>query len=154
LNQDPAAGTYFEDLSPGRVLRSARSLTMTADRITQFAGEFDPHPAHLSEETATATMFGRLCASGWHTAAATNRLIFEAFRLPGGGAGAGVEQLRWLRPVYPGDVLQVQIEILAARRSKSRPNAGVVTFRSTTLNQHEQAVQEFSSTILVPRRGE
>jgi acyl dehydratase len=150
---EATSGTYFEDLYPGRVLRSARTIIMSAERISSFAQEFDPHPAHLSEETADATMFGRLCASGWHTAAATNRLIFETLRIAGGGAGTGVEQLRWVRPVHPGDALQVEVEILAARPSKSRPDAGVVTFRATTLNQHDQPVQEFSSTILVPRRG-
>ena len=154
MNEEANTGTYFEDLYPGRVLRSPRSITMTAEGISSFAQEFDPHPAHLSEETARPTMFGRLCGSGWHTAAATNRLIFETFRIADGGAGTGVEQLRWVRPVYPGDVLQAKIEILAARPSKSRPHAGVVTFRATTLNQHHQPVQEFSSTILVPRRGE
>ena len=153
MNQDTAAGTYFEDLSPGRILHSPGSITMTAERISSFAQEFDPHPAHLSEATARGTMFGRLCASGWHTAATTNRLIFETFRVPGGGAGAGVEQLRWLRPVYPGDVLRVEIEILAARPSKSRPDTGVVTFRATTLNQHNDPVQQFSSTVLIPRKG-
>jgi len=146
-------GCFFEDLYPGRVLRSARALAMNSERIVTFAQEFDPHPAHVSPEAAKETMFGRLCASGWHTAATTNRLIFETLRVPGGGAGAGVEQLRWLRPVYPDDILRVEIEVLSARRSRSRPNAGVVTYRCTTLNQENAPVQEFTSIILVPRRG-
>ncbi len=146
-------GSYFEDIYPGRVLRSPRSITVTAERIMEFSREFDPHPAHLAPETAESTMFGRLCASGWHTAAATNRLIFETLRVAGGGAGAGVEQLRWLRPVHPDDVLHVEIEILAARPSRSRPDAGVVTYRCRTLDQNDAPVQEFTSTILMPRRG-
>src|SRR5579875_2145864 len=143
---------YFEDLQVGQVLRSVRRVRLEAEEIAAFARAFDRHPAHLSEETARGTMFGRMCASGWHTAAVTNSLIFDTLHVAGGGAGSGVERLRWVRPVYPGDELRVEIEVLAARISKSRPDAGVVTYRCVTLNQADEAVQEFTCTVLMPRR--
>lgn len=145
-------GFWFEDMHPGRVLQSARGIRLDADAISGFARQFDPHPAHLSEATATATMFGRQCASGWHTGSVTMRLIAETLRVHGGGAGVGIERLRWVRPVYPGDELRVRIEIRATRPSRSRPDTGLVTYRCTTLNQRDEAVQEFNTTILMPRR--
>lgn len=145
-------GFHFEDMQPGRILVSPRAIRMDPDRIMAFAREFDPHPAHLSEATAQATMFGRLCASGWHTGATTMRLIFDTLRVAGGGAGVGIERLRWARPVFPGDELRVRIEILATRPSRSRSKAGLVTYRCTTLNQRDEPVQEFTTTILMPRR--
>lgn len=146
-------GFHFEDMHPGRILQSVRAIRMEAERIMAFAREFDPHPAHLSEETATQTMFGRLCASGWHTGATTMRLIFDTLHVAGGGAGVGVERLRWVRPVFAGDELRVRIEILATRPSRSRAAAGLVTYRCTTLNQRDEPVQEFTTTILMPRRS-
>jgi acyl dehydratase len=145
-------GFYFEDMAVGDVLRSNRSIRMDAERIMAFAREFDPHPAHLSEETAQSTMFGRLCASGWHTGATTMRLIIETLRVAGGGAGVAVERLRWTRPVFGGDELRVEIEILQTRLSGSRRNAGLLTYKCVTLNQDDEAVQEFTATILMPRR--
>lgn len=143
---------YFEDVHVGQILRSTRKARLEAAEIAAFAQRFDPHPAHLDENSARATMFGRMCASGWHTAAVTNSLIFETMRIAGGGAGSGIENFRWLRPVYPGDELSVEIEILAARPSRSRPDTGVVSYRCVTLNQSDQPVQEFSCTVLVPRK--
>ena len=143
---------FFEDLHPGLVLRSARAITMDRDRIIAFAREFDPQPAHLSEETARSSMFGHFCASGWHTAAATMRLVCETIPIERGGMGAGIDGLRWLRPVEAGDSLRIEIEILTARVSRSRPGAGIVTYRCTTLNQRDEQVQQFTTTVLFPRR--
>lgn len=143
---------YFEDVHPGLVLRSARAITMDRDAITSFARTYDLHPAHLSEETAATSMFGVFCASGWHTGSVTMRLISETMPIARGGMGAGVETLRWLRPVRAGDALHIEIEILETRLSRSRPDAGVVTYRCTTSNQHDEAVQRFTTTVLFPRR--
>ncbi len=149
----PGKTFFFEDVHPGLVLRSARAITMDRDSIIGFARQFDLHPAHLSEETAAFSMFGHFCASGWHTGAVTMRLISETMPIARGGMGAGVEELRWLRPVRAGDTLRIEIEILAARVSRSRPDAGVVTYRCTTLNQRDQPVQRFTTTVLFPRRA-
>ncbi|MDQ2801140.1 MAG: MaoC family dehydratase N-terminal domain-containing protein [Pseudomonadota bacterium] len=149
-----ADGFWFEDVFPGRVLRSARAVRMDGGAIAAFARQFDLHPAHLSEETAAASMFGVSCASGWHTGAVTMRLISETMPIARGGTGAGIERLSWLRPVRPGDDLTIEIEILAARVSRSRPDAGVVTYRCTTLNQEGAAVQQFTTTVLFPCRND
>ncbi len=125
---------------------------MNGDSIADFARRFDLHPAHLSEETARDSMFGTFCASGWHTGATTMRLISETMPIARGGMGAGVEELRWLRPVRAGDALRIEIEILTTRVSRSRPEAGVVTYRCTTRNQRDEAVQQFTTTVLFPRR--
>lgn len=149
----PARQFHFEDVHPGLILRSARAITMDRDSIIGFARRFDLHPAHLSEDTARGSMFGVFCASGWHTGATTMRLVSETMPIAGGGMGAGVEQLRWLRPVLAGDALRIEIEILATRVSRSRPGAGVVTYRCTTLNQRDEPVQQFTTTVLFPRRA-
>lgn len=149
----PGKRFYFEDVHPGLVLRSARAITMDRDSITGFARQFDLHPAHLSEETASTSMFGVFCASGWHTGAVTMRLISETMPIARGGMGAGVEELRWLRPVRAGDALRIEIEILETRISRSRPDAGVVTYCCTTFNQRNEPVQRFKTTVLFPRRA-
>jgi acyl dehydratase len=149
----PGKRFYFEDVRPGLVLRSARAITMDRDSITGFARQFDLHPAHLSEETAAESMFGVFCASGWHTGAVTMRLISETMPIARGGVGAGVEALRWVRPVRAGDALRIEIEILEARVSRLRPGAGVVTYRCTTLNQRDEPVQAFKTTVLFPLRA-
>ena len=86
---------HFEDLSAGTKLRSARRITVTRERLVAFAEEFDPQPAHLSEAQAAESHFGVLCASGWHTAAISMRLMVETMPMPGGGIGAGIEARDW-----------------------------------------------------------
>jgi acyl dehydratase len=143
---------YFDDLTVGQVLRSARSIRIERERILDFARQYDPQPQHLGEETATTSQFGIFCASGWQTAATTMRLVVETMPIPGGGMGAGVEKIAWLRPVLPDDELRVEIEILAKRVSKSRPDKGVVTTRTTTFNQDGDTVQTFDTVALMPLR--
>jgi acyl dehydratase len=143
---------YLEDLAVGQKFGSSTAV-VEVERIKSFAGEFDPQPFHLDEAAASATMFGGLAASGWHTAALTMRLLVDGdFKPANGIIGAGVEELRWPRPVRPGDVLRVESEILEIRPSKSRPEIGLVKVRNTTLNQNGEAVQIFVGNLLVPRR--
>jgi acyl dehydratase len=146
-------GFYFEDMPVGRVLHSARSIRMERDRMVAFAEEFDPQPAHLTEADAASSQFGQLCASGWHTGGVTMRLVAETLAIARGGMGLGVDNLRWPRPVLPGDTLRVSIEVLAARPSKSQPGRGLVTTRTTTFNQHDQPVQELTSVVMMPLRS-
>src|SRR5260370_42451304 len=106
------------------------------DMIKAFAAEFDPQPFHLDQDAARASLFGGLVASGWHTAALTMRLLVGGeLRIAGGLIGLGAEELRWPRPVRPGDVLRVESEVLSLRPSQSRADGGVVRGRSTTRNQ-------------------
>jgi acyl dehydratase len=141
---------YLEDFAVGQTFGSGR-LKVETHRIKTFAAEFDPQPFHLDEQIARDTFFGGLAASGWHTAALTMRLLVEGELKPAGGiVGLGFEELRWPRPVRPGDELRVQSEVLEVRVSKSRPTQGVIKVRATTLNQHEEAVQVFVGNLLVP----
>jgi len=123
------------------------------ERIKSFAAEFDPQPFHLHEEAARNSVFQGLAASGWHTAALTMRLLVESeFKPAGGIIGAGFDEFRWPRPVRPGDELHLKIEVLEARPSKSRPDQGLIKVRTTTLNQHDEAVQVNVGNLIVPRR--
>ncbi len=145
-------GRYLEDFSVGQTFGSGR-LKIDKERIKIFAAEFDPQPFHIDEETARGTMFRGLAASGWHTAALTMRLLVESeFRPAGGIIGAGFDELRWPRPVRPGDELHVESEILEVRPSKSRPEQGVIKMKTTTLNQNGEPVQVFIGNLIVPRR--
>jgi acyl dehydratase len=143
---------YFEDMVPGRVLHSASLPPLTREAIIDFARQYDPQPQHMGEASAAGSNLGVFCASGWHTGSLTMRLIAETTPIKGGGMGAGIE-IRWPRPTVVGDALRVEIEVLEARPSKSRPDKGVVTFRTTTFNQRDEPVQHCTHTALFPRRG-
>ena len=143
---------YFEDLAVGQIFGSGQ-LTVGADEIKEFAARFDPQPFHLDETAAKSSLFGGLAASGWHTAALTMRLIVDGEFRPAGGIIGGGGDLAWLKPVRPGDELHAESEILETRPSRSRPGEGLVKVRVTTLNQHGEAVQTFTPTLLVTRRA-
>lgn len=143
---------YLEDLEVGQVYRSPE-ITVDADGIKEFAQQFDPQPFHLDENAARGTFFGGLVASGWHTAALTMKLLVAGdFKIAGGLIGAGVDELRWPRPVRPGDVLHVDCAVLETRVSKSRPDRGIVKTRITTLDQTGDPVQQMIVNMIVPCR--
>ena len=143
---------YLEDFEPGQKFGSGQ-MHVDRDRIKSFAAEFDPQPFHLDENAAQDTFFKGLAASGWHTAAMTMRLLVEGEVKPAGGIiGAGFEEMRWLRPVRPGDELRTESEVLEVRPSKSRPDQGVIKLRTTTLNQNDEVVQVFVGSLIVLRR--
>lgn len=143
---------FLEDFEVGQIFRSGRTR-VDADRIKAFAAEFDPQPFHLDDEAARKTIFGGLAASGWHTAAVTMRLVLDGeFKPAGGHIGARLEELRWPRPVKPGDELRVETEILEVRPSESRPDHGWIKVRTTTLNQNDELVQAYVGNLIVLRR--
>ena len=143
---------YLEDFAVGQKFGSA-TLRVEAERIKQFAAEFDPQPFHLDEHAARESLFGGLAASGWHTAAMTMRLLVESDVKPAGGIiGAGFDEFKWPRPVRPGDELWIEAEVLEVRPSKSRPDQGMVKLRTTTLNQNSEPVQISVGNLVVPRR--
>jgi acyl dehydratase len=143
---------YLEDFEPGQKFGSGR-IRVEPARIKSFAAEFDPQPFHLDDNSARDSIFKGLAASGWHTAAMTMRLLVEGELKPAGGIiGAGFDELRWPRPVRPGDELHVESEVLEVRASKSRPDQGVIRVRTTTLNQNEESVQVFVGNLIVFRR--
>lgn len=143
---------YFEDMEPGLVFGSP-PYQVTAEEICRFAADYDPQPFHLDHEAALESFFGGLAASGWHTAAITMRLLVEGELRPAGGfIGAGVEALKWHRPVRPGDTLRVRTEVLETRPMRSRTDRGLVRMSVTTLDAAGEPVQSFLTNVLVPRR--
>ncbi len=146
------APLYFEDLAVGQTYGTG-AVTVETEMIRAFAAEFDPQPFHLDEEAARDSLFGGLVASGWHTGALTMRLLVEGeLQIAGGLIGMGAEELRWPRPVRPGDVLRVESKVLGLRPSGSRPDRGLVRVRNTTLNQHGEPVMVAVVSMIVPRR--
>jgi len=144
---------YLEDLEVG-VKQRFGHYEVTREEVIAFAEKYDPQPFHLSDEAAAKTHFGRLAASGWHTCAMSMAMVVENMK---GDAGAGlgspgVDELRWLKPVYPGDTLSMESEILEVRPSRSRPDMGSFRIRSTVFNQHEDPVLTYVATILMRRR--
>lgn len=146
---------YFEDIAVGRTARFGR-YEVTREEVIAFAEKYDPQPFHLSNEAAAATHFGRLAASGWHTCAMTMAMIVENLKAhaQAGLGSPGVDELRWLKPVYPGDALHCETEILDKRRSASRPEMGSYRSRMTVLNQRDEPVLSFVSIALIRTRPE
>jgi len=144
---------YFEDFAVGQIFRST-AIRIGKERMIAFAGEFDPQPQHVSEEAAAGSQFGRLVASGWHTAAITMSLFVQNIHpVAGGGQGVGVDGIAWSRPVLPGDELRVETEVTAARVSGSRPDKGLVTVRDKTFNQKDELVQTMTHTFMALRKS-
>jgi acyl dehydratase len=141
----------LEDLRVGQRFVSG-THRLDEGQIRAFAEQFDPQPFHLDAEAAKATLFEGLVASGWHTAAITMRLLVESgLPIAGGIIGAGGE-ITWPNPTRPGDVLQVESEVLELRPSRSRPDRGIATIRSETRNQRGDTVQVLVAKLVVPRR--
>jgi acyl dehydratase len=148
----PARPCYLEDLAVGDRYRGG-TATLDLAAIKGFAAAFDPQPFHLDETAGEASIFGRLVASGWHTMAVTMRLLVEGeLRSLWGLVGLGADDLRWPRPVVPGDTLSVEWEVLEVRPSSSKPDRGTARLRVTTRNQRSETVLTLVTTILLPRR--
>jgi acyl dehydratase len=144
---------FLEDFAVGQRYTTGKRRVEAA-AIRSFAADFDPQPFHLDEAAARGSLFAGLAASGWHTAALTMRLLVDSAMKPAGGiVGAWAEELRWPRPVRPGDELTVEAEVLDVRSSRSRPGHGYVKIRSTTLNQDGQPVQVLMMNLFVQARA-
>jgi acyl dehydratase len=144
---------YLEDLHAGDRFGSD-TIEMTKESIFEFARQFDPQPFHLDEKAAEESIFKQLTASGWHTAAMSMRLFVTGrFKPVGGSIGLAVDELRWPQPVRPGDVLKVETEILDVRKSRSKPDRGIIRIRNVTTNQRDEIVQTFTAMVMVRRRG-
>lgn len=143
---------YFEDFTPGRAFRTG-GVTVTESQIVEFALAFDPQPFHRDAEAAKETIFGGLIASGFQTMALTFRLFVETRALAASSLGSpGVDELRWLRPVRPGDTLRATVEVVEQRASASKPDRGIVRLHWTTQNQRGEPVLTMTSMQLVRRR--
>jgi acyl dehydratase len=144
---------YFEDLEVGLETYFG-SCEVTREEVLDFARKYDPQPFHLSDEAAAKTYFGRLAASGWHTCGMTMAVIVRHFsEHPQAGLGSpGVDELRWLKPVYPGDTLHVRGRVVEKTASRSKPDLGSFRTETTVTNQDDVAVLRFTSIVLIRRR--
>ncbi len=144
---------YWEDLSVGTETVFG-TYDVTREEVLEFAHKYDPQPFHVSDEAAAKTHFGRIAASGWHTAAMTMRVIVDSLtREPQAGLGSpGVDELRWLRPVYPGDTLTMRGTIVDKTPSRSKPELGTIRTRTVVTNQDGVDVMTFTSIVLMQRR--
>lgn len=144
---------WFEDVEVG-ARESFGRYAVTRDEVVAFAEKYDPQPFHLSEEAAAKTYFGRLSASGWHTCAMTMSMIVGNMKDKGetGLGSPGMDELKWLKPVYPGDTLRCETEILEKRVSANRPEMGIYKSRMTVFNQDDIAVMTFVSNGLIRTR--
>jgi acyl dehydratase len=142
---------WFDDLKLGMRFTSGEA-TITKEDILRFAAEFDPQPFHLDEVAAENTAFKGLAASGWHTAAVAMRLAVQVRPFgPHPLLGAGVDDLRWFKPVRPGDTLRVEGEVVELVPSRTKPQ-GIARIKWTAYNQHGEAVYTFNPIGIVPRR--
>ena len=149
----PLGMIYFEDLEVGARTDFA-SYDVTREEVLEFARKYDPQPFHLSDEEAAKTHFGRIAASGWHSAAMVMGVIARHVvdQRQAGLGSPGIDELRWKKPVYPGDTLHVTGEILEKTPSRSRPEIGSFRTKTTVTNQHGDVVMTFISIVLIRRR--
>jgi acyl dehydratase len=146
------AERYFEDYLPGAVHEFGRVAVSAAD-IVAFAERFDPQPFHVDPEAARASHFGGVIASGWHTGGLMMRMFAEHYLAPASSLGSpGVDELRWPRPVRPGDVLSLRVTVLDTRRSASRPDRGIVRSLIEVLNQQGEVVMSMRAVNLIACR--
>ena len=144
---------YFEDLKVGTKQAFGR-YDVTREEVIDFARKYDPQPFHLDDDAAAQTHFGRLSASGWHTCAMTMAMLVENFmsQKSAGLGSPGLEDLKWKKPVYPGDTLRVESELIEKRRSKSRPEMGLTRSRCQVFNQNDEMVLEMTNIGLMQVR--
>ena len=146
------AKLYWEDFSAGHVAEYG-PMSVTAEEIKAFAAEFDPQPMHLDEEAARQTLVGGLCASGWHTCCIMMRILADGFILNSSSMGApGVDEIRWLAPVRPGDRLTVRATVLETKGSRSRADLGFVRMAFEVLNGGGDCVMRSTTNLMFGRR--
>jgi len=146
---------YFEDCEVGAETLFGH-YDVTREEVLEFARKYDPQPFHLSDEAAAKTHFGRLAASGWHTCAMTMAVIARhVVNTEQAGLGSpGIDELRWLKPVYPGDRLTVRGKVIESIPSRSKPTIGVIRSENTVTNQDDAPVMRFISIVMMQRRPE
>ena len=143
---------YWEDFPVGQVTEFG-GITLSEDDIVRFAREFDPQPFHIDAEAAKHSMFGGLIASGWHTCSLAMRMMCDAYLLEAASLGSpGVDNIRWLKPVRPGDTLRVRCVVLEARPLESKPHVGLVRNRWEVLNQNGEEVMQMEGYGMFKRR--
>lgn len=143
---------HWEDFPVGHVMAFG-STRVERDEVLEFARRYDPQPFHTDDEAARRSLFGALCASGWHTCAMAMRMMCDEYLLESSSLGSpGLENLRWLQPVFPGDTLSMRMEVLEARPMGSRPQVGLVRSRWEVLNQRGEPVLAMEGWGMFGRR--
>ena len=143
---------YFEDFQVGQVLELG-SYEVTREEILAFARQYDPQPFHLDEEAGRRSIYGSIIASGWQTAAICHRMLVRSVLEDSASMGSpGVDELRWLRPVRPGDTISARIEVLEVTPSRSKPDRGSIRTRMEVRNQQGEVVMTESAAVLFRRR--
>ena len=144
---------FYEDMVVGEVQRFG-AYPVTREDVIAFATKYDPQPFHLDDAAAAQTHFGRISASGWHTCAMTMAMLVENHKNTGhqGLGSPGVDDLRWLRPVYPGDTLSVETELLEKRRSATKPDRGIFRTATRVFNQDNVMVMSMTSRAMIRTR--
>jgi acyl dehydratase len=144
---------YFEDFEVGDVYEPDARYEVTRDEIVEFAERYDPQRFHLDEDAAEESLFGSLAASGWHTTAMCMRLLVDGVLDEASMGARGIDEIRWNRPVHPGDTLRIEVEVLDKRPSESRPEIGHVRTRLVGYNQDDEAVVEWVALGMFRRRN-
>ena len=148
----PIEDRYLEDYEPGEIYTYGR-VELDEASIVAFARLYDPQPFHIDPAAAATGMYGGLIASGWQTVAVTMRMLVDHVISPASSLGSpGCDELRWLKPVRPGDSLAVRIEILSTRRSRSKPDRGLVSNQLEVLNQRDEVVMTLKTVLLLRAR--
>jgi len=143
---------HFEDFTPGQQF-DLGSVTVSKEDVLEFASEFDPQPFHLSEEAGKASLLGGLAASGWHTGSLMMGLLATGLLNNSTSRGSpGISELKWKKPVFPGDTLSARAEILETKSLRSRPEMGIVSMRVTAANQAGKDVIMWESPVLFAKR--
>jgi acyl dehydratase len=152
MNAPRSYRLYWEDFPAGHVMEFGH-MPVSREAVVEFARQFDPQPFHVDDEAASKTLFGGLCASGWHTCAMTMRMMCDGYLLDAASQGSpGIDALRWLKPVFPGDTLRVRMDILEARPMNSKPHIGLVRSHWTVRNQHGEDVMTMEGWGMFLRR--
>jgi len=145
---------YYEDIILNQPVRFGSKL-VTREEVIAFATDYDPQPFHLDDDAAAKTFFGRLSASGWHTGCMVMRMVVDHFRTGEGQASLGspgIDALRWVKPVYPGDTLSCESEVIEKRRSKSKPEMGLLKSKLSAFNQHGDLVMSYIGNGMISTR--
>jgi acyl dehydratase len=150
----PAKQRYFEDYVPGSVYEFG-ARPVGEEEIIEYARKYDPQIFHIDPDSARRSPFGGVVASGWHTAGMAMRLLVDNYLPHGASAGSpGVDELRWHKPVRPGDVLSVRVTILEARPSKTKYDRGIIRTHVEVLNQRREVVTSWKGMAMMLRRDE
>lgn len=145
---------YFEDFQAGEVM-TYQGPALSEQDIIEFAAQWDPQPFHIDPDAARQSIFGGLIASGWHTMAVTMRMMCECYILDAASLGSpGVDAVRWLQPVRPGDTLSLRMTVRSTRRSRSKPDRGLVFSDTEVLNQNGDVVMSFNGMGMFKTRSQ